>query len=127
MNGCIWVYYSTIKVQDEYFTDDKNKISNFDKEEKPNFFQFVLIILFRNIVKNLDENDIIIEYESIMRYYNLFVEKFRKDIKKEDKDNFRKMARIEKSEDKKIISIIKEEIKLGTLKDSIITNEKIKE
>ena len=96
INGCVWIYFSSLKVEDEYFTDDKNKISNFDKEEKPNFFQFILIILFRNIVKNLDENDIVIEYETIMRDYYLFVEKFRSDVKKEDKESFRKMAKIDK-------------------------------
>ena len=124
MNGCIWVYYSSIKVQDEYFTDDKNKISSLDKDEKPSFIHFILIICFRNIIRNLDENDIEIEFESIMRYYNLFVEKFRKDIKKEDKENFRRMAKIDKNEDKEIIAIIKEEIKFGTLKDSILNIKK---
>ena len=77
MNWCVWIYFSSLKVKDEYFTNDKNKIDNFNIEEKPNFFQCILIILFRNIIKNLDENDIIIEYETIMRYYNLFLEKFR--------------------------------------------------
>ena len=124
MNGCIWVYYSSIKVQDEYFTDDKNKISSLDKDEKPSFIHFILIICFRNIIRNLDENDIEIEFESIMRYYNLFVEKFRKDIKKENKENFRRMAKIDKNEDKEIIAIIKEEIKFGTLKDSILNIKK---
>ena len=59
-----------------------------------------------------------------MRYYNLFVEKFSKDIKKEDKENFRRMAKIDKNEDKEIIAIIKEDIKFGTLKDSILNIKK---
>ena len=123
INGCVWIYFSSLKVEDEYFTDDKNKISNFDKEEKPNFFQFVLIILFRNIVKNLDENDIIIEYETIMRYYSLFVEKFRSDVKKDDKESFRKMAKIDKRENEEIILILKDEIKRDILKDFFVNNK----
>ena len=113
----LWIYFSSLKVDDDFFTDDKNKISNFEKEEKPNFFQFILIILFRNIVKNLDENDIIIEYESIMRYYFLFVDLFRKDVKNDDKESYRKMAKIEKKENDEIILILKDEIKKGVLKD----------
>jgi exosome complex component RRP4 len=117
INGCVFIYFSSLKVDDDFFTDDKNKISNFEKEEKPNFFQFILIILFRNIVKNLDENDIIIEYESIMRYYFLFVDLFRKDVKNDDKESYRKMAKIEKKENDEIILILKDEIKKGVLKD----------
>ena len=123
INGCVWIYFSSLKVEDEYFTDDKNKISNFDKEEKPNFFQFILIILFRNIVKNLDENDIVIEYETIMKYYYLFVEKFRSDVKKEDKESFRKMAKIDKRENEEIILILKDEIKRDVLKDFFGNNK----
>ena len=52
-----------------------------------------------------------------MRYYYLFVEKFRSDVKKEDKESFRKMAKIDKRENDEIILILKDEIKKGVLKD----------
>ena len=35
INGLIWVYYSTVNVDEDYFTDDKTKIESIEKEEKP--------------------------------------------------------------------------------------------
>lgn len=33
MNGLIWVYYSTVKLDSEYFTDDQTQVNQFDKHE----------------------------------------------------------------------------------------------
>ena len=86
LNGIIWVYFSTVKVADEYFNDDKNQIESLNKDEKPDFYSSILIVLFRNIIKSLDEYDLFIVRENIMRYYTLYMENFHKDIKKEDKN-----------------------------------------
>ena len=51
MNGIIWIYFSTIKVEDEYFTDDKTKIEALEKEEKPSEENARSIILFKNIIE----------------------------------------------------------------------------
>ena len=58
-----------------------------------------------------------------MRYYYLFVEKFRSDVKKEDKESFRKMAKIDKRENEEIILILKDEIKRDVLKDFFVNNK----
>ena len=52
-----------------------------------------------------------------MRYYFLFVDLFRKDVKNDDKESYRKMDKIEKKENDEIILILKDEIKKGVLKD----------
>ena len=36
MNGLIWVYYSTVKIESDYFTDDQNQVNQFDKHEVNN-------------------------------------------------------------------------------------------
>ena len=46
LNGIIWVYFSTVKVADEYFNDDKTQIDSLNKEEKPDFYSSILIVLF---------------------------------------------------------------------------------
>ena len=33
MNGLIWVYYSTVKIESDYFTDDQNQVNQFNKHE----------------------------------------------------------------------------------------------
>ena len=33
MNGLIWIYYSTIKLEQEYFSEDLSKIENANKNE----------------------------------------------------------------------------------------------
>ena len=58
-----------------------------------------------------------------MRYYSLFVEKFRSDVKKDDKESFRKMAKIDKRENEEIILILKDEIKRDVLKDFFVNNK----
>ena len=38
LNGIIWIYFSTVKVTDEYFNDDKTQIDSLNKDEKPDFY-----------------------------------------------------------------------------------------
>ena len=97
LNGIIWIYFSTVKVADEYFNDDKTQIESLNKDEKPDFYSSILIILFRNIIKSLDENEILIIRENILRYYNLYMEHFHKNIKKDDKNNFKKIVKNSKN------------------------------
>jgi hypothetical protein len=33
MNGLIWVYYSTVKIENEYLTDDQTKLNALNKHE----------------------------------------------------------------------------------------------
>ena len=33
MNGLIWIYYSTIKLEQEYFSEDLSKIESINKNE----------------------------------------------------------------------------------------------
>ena len=33
MNGYIWIYYSTLKLDSEYFTDDQTQLNQFNKHE----------------------------------------------------------------------------------------------
>ena len=71
MNGIVWVYYSTVNVEDEYFTDDKTKIDTLEKEEHPSEEHAKLIILFKNIIESLDYNNIVVNKSTIMRFYTL--------------------------------------------------------
>ena len=96
LNGIIWVYFSTVEVEDEYFNDDKTKIDSLNKDEKPDYNSSILIVLFRNIIKSLDEFGILIIRENILKYYNLFIENFHKGVKKEDKNEYKKIAIISK-------------------------------
>ena len=110
LNGIIWIYFSTVKVADEYFNDDKTQLDSLNKDEKPDFYSSILIVLFRNIIKSLDEHGISIVKENILRYYELYIEHFHKDIKKYDKNNIKKLPLINEEQDKIIIELIKEEL-----------------
>ena len=66
--------------------------------------------MFRNIIKSLDEHAISIVKENILKYYELYIEHFHKDIKKYDKNNIKKLPLINEEQDKIIIEIIKEEL-----------------
>lgn len=72
INGIIWVYYSTVKVENEYFTDDKTKINTLDKAEVINANSARLIVLFKNIISSLDEHLMDITHSTIMQYYKLY-------------------------------------------------------
>ena len=110
LNGLIWVYFSTVEVEDEYFNDDKTKIDSLNKDEKPDYNSSILIVLFRNIIKSLDEFGILIIRENILKYYNLLIDNFHKGIKKEDKNEYRKIAIISKDQEEVIIGMLREEI-----------------
>ena len=127
LNGIIWVYFSTVKVADEYFNDDKTQIDSLNKEEKPDFYSSILIVLFRNIIKSLDEYGIFIIRENIMKYYNIYMEHFYKDLKKDDKDNFKKISFINKEQEEIIIALLKEELDKEKAKKEKMRKEKEKE
>ena len=42
LNGIIWIYFSTVVVEDEYFNDDKTKIESLNKDEKPDYNNAIL-------------------------------------------------------------------------------------
>ena len=110
LNGIIWVYFSTVVVEDEYFNDDKTKIDSLNKDEKPDYNSAILIVLFRNIIKSLDEYGIFIIRENILKYYELFMNNFHKGIKKDDKNEYKKIAIISKEQEEVIIGMLKQEI-----------------
>ena len=110
LNGIIWVYFSTVVVEDEYFNDDKTKIDSLNKDEKPDYNSAILIVLFRNIIKSLDEYGIFIIRENILKYYELFMNNFHKGIKKDDKNEYKKIAIISKEQEEVIIGMLREEI-----------------
>ena len=110
LNGIIWVYFSTVVVEDEYFNDDKTKIDSLNKDEKPDYNSAILIVLFRNIIKSLDEYGIFIIRENILKHYELFINNFHKGIKKDDKNEYKKIAIISKEQEEVIIGMLREEI-----------------
>ena len=70
INGFIWVYYSTVNVDEDYFTDDKTKIESIEKEEKPLKEHCVFIVLFKNIIEMLDYGGVEINQDNILYMYN---------------------------------------------------------
>ena len=126
LNGLIWVYFSTVEVEDEYFNDDKTKIDSLNKDEKPDYNSSILIVLFRNIIKSLDEFGILIIRENILKYYNLLIDNFHKGIKKEDKNEYRKIAIISKDQEEVIIGMLREEIEKEKTKKQKQKKEKEK-
>ena len=126
LNGYCWIYYSTVKIEDEYFSDDKNKIDIINKEEKIDEKSCILIILIRNIIKNIDEAEIEIKKETIVRYYELFIELYRKNVNFDDKDSMKKLQKIDEKENINIINLIKNEIKNNKIKEETIINNKEK-
>jgi len=73
-NGLIWVYYSTVKLGNEYFTDDQTKVHTLNKLETFNEYSAIYIILFKNIIKSLENYKIPIDQTSIMKYYELYIQ-----------------------------------------------------
>jgi len=126
LNGVIWIYFSTVKVADEYFNDDKTQIDSLNKDEKPDFYSSILIVLFRNIIKSLDEHEIFITRENILRYYNIYIEHFHKDLKKDDKNNLKKISFINKEQEEIIIALLIEELNKEKVKKEKIKKEKEK-
>ena len=126
LNGIIWIYFSTVKVTDEYFNDDKTQIDSLNKDEKPDFYCSILIVLFRNIIKSLDEHGIFIVKESILKYYSLYMEHFHKEIKKDDKNNYKKISLINKEQEEIIIGLLREELNKEKIKKEKLRKEKDK-
>ena len=126
LNGIIWIYFSTVKVADEYFNDDKTQIDSLNKDEKPDFNSSILIVLFRNIIKSLDEHGIFIVRDNIIKYYNFYMEHFHKDIKKDVKDNYKKISLINEEQDEIIIELLKEELNKEKAKKEKLRKEKEK-
>ena len=124
LNGIIWVYFSTVEVADEYFNDDKTQIDSLNKDEKPDLYSSILIVLFRNIIKSLDENGIFIVRDNIMKYYNLYMEHFFKDLKKDDKNNLKKICFINKEQQEIIIALLKDELDKEKAQKEKIRKEK---
>ena len=87
----------------------------------------ILIVLFRNIIKSLDEKNITIVRENIIKYYELFMEHFHKGVKKEDKNDYRKIAIITSEQEEVIIGLLNEEIKKEKSKKQKQKKEKEKE
>ena len=127
LNGLIWVYFSTVVIQDEYFNDDKTKLDLLNKDEKPDYYSSILIVLFKNIIKSLDEYGILIVRDNILKYYNLFIDNFHKGIKKEDKNEYKKIAIISKEQEEVIIGMLREEIDKEKSKKQKQRKEKEKE
>jgi hypothetical protein len=74
-NGYIWVYYSTVKLGNEYFSDDQTKLGAMNKQESVNEYAAINIILFKNIIKSLENNSIAIDQTAIIKYYELYIQK----------------------------------------------------
>ena len=102
LNGLAWIYFSTVKLEDEYFNDDQTKIDSMNKDEVPDYNSVILMILFKNIIKYLDQHNIIINKEHILSYYDIYMDKYYKDIKKEDKNKYKEIAYIEKEQDEEV-------------------------
>ena len=69
INGLIWIYYSTVKLDNEYFTDDQTKVNNLHIHETPTEWAAINIILLKNIIKCLENNKILIDQISITKFY----------------------------------------------------------
>lgn len=106
MNGLIWIYYSTVKMDTEYFNDDMNKINTLNKHETPNEIACINIILFKNIVKSLDNHKIRIDQTSMMKYYELYIQHIEAKISGNvsDLDYLKKHIAIDPQVDKEIIT-----------------------
>jgi hypothetical protein len=109
-NGLIWVYYSTIKLDNEYFTDDTTKINSMNKHETPTEYAAVNIILFKNIIKSLDNNKIQIDQFSLIKYYDIYIEtigNLKEDTNISDLEHLKRNTAILKTVEKDVIPKLK--------------------
>jgi exosome complex component RRP4 len=74
MNGLVWVYYSTVKIESDYFTDDQNLVNMLNKHEVINQYAGVNILLFKNIILSLNKHKLRIDHTMIMKYHELYLE-----------------------------------------------------
>jgi Holliday junction resolvasome RuvABC DNA-binding subunit len=72
----------------------------------------------------LDENGIFIVRDNIMKYYNLYMEHFFKDLKKDDKNNLKKICFINKEQEEIIIALLKDELDKEKAQKEKIRKEK---
>lgn len=73
-NGFCYVYYSSIKLSNDYFTDDQNTVKQFAKEEKLSSESLMLIVLIKNLLSYMHERKIMIEYKSLMKVFAKYCE-----------------------------------------------------
>ena len=71
-NGFVYVYYSTLKLGAEYFTDDENTVGIFSKEEKPTTEAMMVIVLVKNILSGLNRQEAQIDYATIMKFFEIY-------------------------------------------------------
>jgi len=90
MNGLIWVYYSTVKLESDYFTDDQTKVNTLNKIETPNEFAAINIILVKNIIKSLENNKILIDAFTIGKFYEIYIEIIEKE--KTSQENLKNLS-----------------------------------
>jgi exosome complex component RRP4 len=74
MNGLIWIYYSTVKMDSNYFTDDQNLVNTINKHETPTEWASVHIILFKNIIKLLEKHKIVVDHFTITKFHELYIQ-----------------------------------------------------
>jgi exosome complex RNA-binding protein Rrp4 len=116
MNGNIWIYFSTIKLDNDYFSDDQNKLPAITKQESPNEYSTILIILFRNIVKSLENNKIVIDQFSMMKFFEIYLTNIQKLRNNESETEFLKSKIVIQHELEKIV--------INSLKTAIQSNSK---
>ncbi len=123
-NGWIWVYYSTVKLGNEYFTDDQTKVNSMNKVEMINEYAAINIILFKNIIKSLETHKIHIDQISIMKYYELYIQ-ILEQIKSGDKSNV-KLSELEFLKNNLIIPQSTQRELIKNLKSILNTNSRNK-
>jgi hypothetical protein len=121
-NGWIWVYYSTVKLGNEYFSDDQTKVHALNKLETLNEYAAINIILFKNIIKSLENYKIPIDQTSIMKYYELYIQKLEQ-IKTNDKSSA-KLSELEYLKNNLIIPQSSQSEIIKNLKSILNTNAK---
>jgi hypothetical protein len=109
MNGLIWIYYSTVKLDSEYFSDDQNKLSALNKLEIPTEFASINIILHRNIIKALENNKTQIDHFTITKFYQIYLEIIGKQEsnKQSEQELLKSKIVIPKQVEKEVISKLK--------------------
>jgi hypothetical protein len=123
-NGWIWIYYSTIKLGNEYFTDDQTKINALHKHETLNEYASINIILFKNIIKSLENNKIQIDQTTITKYYESYIQTI-EELKSKDLSTS-KMSELEYLKSKIVISKSIEINIIKSLKQILTLNNKTK-
>jgi exosome complex component RRP4 len=126
MNGVIWVYYSTVKLDNEYFSDDQNNLIVHNKLETPTEFASINIILFKNIIKALESNKLQIDQFTIMKFYELYIELIEKhatasNVKLPEQELLKSKIVIQKENEREVVkklkALIQANVKTGNIVD----------